>query len=371
MRLTEKDIIQYLQKEPDRYAPLLIKSLSLEVSLPQGYRVDAVIEFSIENSLSFEAVTEVLSVATPQNVLRGARQLLDCLNKENNPDRVPLIVAPYIGARQAKILAEKGISWLDLSGNMIIRGLSGSYIERTGKPNLYRDTSPIKKIFQGTSSLVSRALLLKPEGFLSLSEIVDFINNNNANITLSTVSKVLKILEQELLITKDEKGMFVTDPEKLLDKLTEGYKNSTERRSRKSYRFDIEGFDELTSDLLYEGKDFVACGFYAAQIKGLAVTELKTIFVKDVEQFKRMADEKYISVISNTEFGNFIVTETKNPGIWFNASFEKNASVVDDIELYIEMMLETPRGPKIAEQLKKRILEKWKGVSPEGVERRG
>ena len=362
MRMTEKDIVQRLLQARDQYAPLVINRLEEQVSLPEGYRVGAVVEFSIENGPSFEAVVEIAPVATPQNILKRAMQLADYVGKAEKPNTVPLIIAPYIGAKQAKILADKGISWIDLSGNMSIRVSNRVYIERTGKRNRFPDNAPIKKIFQGTSSLVSRALLLKPDGFESVNHIYSFINARNANITLSTVSKVLKSLNEELLITRTDNRIWANESENLLERLAEGYKNSTERKTRNTYTFTVKNIERLSRPFRAP-EDYVACGFYAAQIKGLAVTDKLTIFVKDIEQFRRTAEGRRASVTPDAEFGNTVITETKDPGAWFNAAPSAPREVaqklvVDDIELYLEMMVDTPRGPRIAEQLKRRILQK-------------
>jgi len=356
MRLTEEQVRQSLINMGERYDPLTIYSVLEQTSGPDGCKVDVLIEFSIRNGPSFKAVAEITTVATPQNVLMGARQLAAYVANYKESDMVPLLIAPYIGAKQAKILEEKGISWLDLSGNMSIRVSNRIYIERTGKPNRFPDTAPIKKIFQGTSSLVSRALLLQPEGFSSLYEMVDFINNRNAKITLSTVSKVVKKLDEELLVNRSNSLISVADPEKLLERLARGYKNSTERKKRNTYRFVIENFQQLSPGLVGTCKDYLACGFYAAQIKGLAVTDQKVIFVKDIELFRRKAEDKLVSITADEEFGNVIIIETNDPGVWFNPDWRLIDSVVDDIELYLEMIADTPRGPKIAEQLKWRIL---------------
>jgi len=359
MRLTEIQVRQSLMNMDEMCAPLMVKSMTERTSLPDGCNIDVFIEFSIQNGPSFKALVEIVPVATPQNILMGVRQLASYVVNDKEPDRVPLLVAPYIGTKQAKILEEKGISWLDLSGNMSIRVSNRVYIERTGKPNRFPDTAPIKKIFQGTSSLVSRALLLKTEGFESLTKMTDFINRKNENvIRLSTVSKVLKKLEEELLINRSKSLITAANPEKLLEKLSEGYRNSTERQRRNTYRFVIEGIEQLSDGMTALCKDYLAYGFYAAQIKGLAVTDQKMIFVKDIEQFRKKAERKLVSVTPDAEFGNFIVTETNDPGVWFNANYQITVSVVDDIELYLEMMVDTPRGPKIAEQLKRRILQK-------------
>jgi hypothetical protein len=56
-------------------------------------------------------------------------------------------------------------------------------------------------------------------------------------------------------------------------------------------------------------------------------------------------------------FGQLDLIETKNPCVWFNLQGSKFSKVVDDIELYLEMMIDTPRGPKVAEMLKERILK--------------
>jgi hypothetical protein len=265
MRLTEEEVIQSLKNMGDRYAPLFINRLAEQVSLPEGYRVGAVIEFSIQDGPSFEAVVEIAPVSTPENILKRARQLADYVGKEKKSNRVPLVIAPYIGEKQAKILADKGISWIDLSGNMSVRVSKRIYIERSGKPNGFPDTAPIKKIFQGTSSLVSRALLLKPDGFESVNDVYNFINNRNAKVTLSTVSKVLKSLEEELLVSRSKSSVSVPDPEKLLERLAEGYKNSTERKRRNTYRFVIEGIERLSygnsSAIRAACKDYLACGF--------------------------------------------------------------------------------------------------------------
>ena len=182
MRLTAEQIIQRLRRAGDQYTPLVIKNLKENVRLQMGFRgdeADAIITFSIEDGPFFDALVEIAPVANPKSIEGKSRQLFDNISKYGNPDVIPMIIAPYIGAKQVKILADRGISWIDLSGNMAVRVSNRVYIERTGKPNCFPDTAPIKKIFQGTSSLVSRALLLKPDGFESLTKITDFITQRS------------------------------------------------------------------------------------------------------------------------------------------------------------------------------------------------
>jgi Fe2+ or Zn2+ uptake regulation protein len=363
MRVTESEIIQYLQRAGDQYAPLTINRLEEQVLLTVGHRADAIIDFSIQGGPSFEALVEIVSVPTPKNILEKSRLLSDYISKINKSNTITLIIAPYIGKKQAKMLADTGISWMDISGNMLIRVSNQIYIERTGKRNRFPDTAPIKKIFQGTSSLVSRALLLKPEGFSSLYEVVNFINERNANITMSTVSKVLKSLEEELLINRNKSLISVPDREKLLDRLTESYINYIKRKERKTYRFSVQQPRYASLKRNVQKSNYLACGFYATQIKGLGVTNEIMICVKNMDQAKKDFD----FLEPDAEFGNVKLIENNDVEIWFNsvdieltiASIIKvTIPIIDDIELYLEMMADTPRGPKIAEQIKQRILNK-------------
>jgi hypothetical protein len=359
MRLKENEIIEQLQSEINRYAPLTIKGTDWPAKLKEGFCVDTIIEFCIADGPCFKALAEIKTVATPKIISQAAQQLTTYLRRIDDKTIVPVIIVPYMGTEQAKMLQREGISWIDLSGNMVIKVGGQVYIERTGKENLFPDTSPIKKIFEGTSSLVSRALLLKKEPFRSLFEVVDFINQRNGVITLSTVSKVVSSLEEGLLITKTEAGIFVTNREKLLDKLLEGYIDYTRRNINKTYTFAAEPVTYNLDIVFYNQKgkvDYAMCGFYAAKCKGLATTDRITIFVKSINEAKKEFERSLVTIKTDNEFGQLDLIETKNPCVWFNLQGKPNYNVVDDIELYLEMMVDTPRGPKVAEMLKERIL---------------
>jgi hypothetical protein len=261
-----------------------------------------------------------------------------------------------MGREPMRILEEEGVSWIDLSGNMVVSVPRRVYIERTGKRNRFPDTEPIKKIFEGTSSLVIRALLLNRQGFSSLYEIVDFINELGAQITISTVSKILKSLEQEMLIRKTKESISVTNADGLLLGLSTGYANYISRRTAKASRFAVDRIDCIAPILNEKNVKYAACGFYAAELKGLAATDLVTIFVKSIESTERTLASEGVAISLDSQFGQLELIQTKNPCVWFNIQRKSSWNVVDDIELFVEMMADTPRGPKVAEILKNRIL---------------
>lgn len=226
MRLTESEIIDRLSSQMDLYKPLEI----IQINQESNYETDAIIKFKIQEGSSFEALVKVVTISTPKTISQKSNLLKNLSSKFGKRKLVPMIIAPYINEKQSAVLYEEGISWIDLSGNMLLNIPPERYIERRGNPNKFPDTAPIKKVYEGTSSLVSRALLLRPEGFSSSNEIVDFINQRNGKITPATVSKVLKSLEEELLISRTNSNIFVKQPQQLLENLAEGYADYSKRK---------------------------------------------------------------------------------------------------------------------------------------------
>ncbi len=100
----------------------------------------------------------------------------------------------------------------------------------------------------------------------------NFINNRNATITIATVSKVLKSLEEELIASKSESKISLKNPEALLSNLAEGYSDYSKRKRDRKYKYDVENTDELAT-VFYEFQvDYAYCGFYAARRKNIGMT---------------------------------------------------------------------------------------------------
>lgn len=357
MRPNEREMIEILRSAGARYEPLRIVSMEMASRQSSDLGADAIIRCQIADGPSFRVLVEVVSRATPKVIRSKCAQMRGLLRDDGDGDTVRLLVAPYIAEQQAAVLAEAGLSWLDLSGNMVIRVGERIYIERTGKPNRFPDTAPIKKIFEGTASLVGRALLLEPTGFVSLTEMVKFIKRRGGTITLPTVSKVLSALEEDLLVAKSREAIRVLEPGRLLDKLAEGYAASREKLAGTTSRLALDDADRAVKVLCTSSRSVcLVCGFYAAQIKGLAGSSQITMWVRDMRRFREVTDALRVNIQRDEEFGNLTVIEARSPLPWFNATTANDLPIVDDLQLYLEMTVDTPRGPKVAQALRPRIL---------------
>jgi len=134
VRITEAEVIDRFLAMGAQYAPLGVVSTTEETTAAE-VRADGLIQFEVEGGVSFRALAEISTVGTPKSIRAKCMQILDLARRASDPELVPLIIAPYIPPSQAEVLQEAGVSWMDLSGNMVVRAGKGVYIERTGRPN--------------------------------------------------------------------------------------------------------------------------------------------------------------------------------------------------------------------------------------------
>jgi hypothetical protein len=136
----------------------------------------------------------------------------------------PMIVAPYFSGEKLDQLLEAGISAIDFSGNAVINVPGKFLFYKTGNPNKYPNSTPIRSAYRGDGSLVARVLLLERE-FQAVGAIREAIRSRGGALTLSMISKVLKRLEADLAIERSNRyAVRVLQPERLLDGLLEAYR---------------------------------------------------------------------------------------------------------------------------------------------------
>ena len=138
---------------------------------------------------------------------------------------LPLVVVPFLDEPALEALETRSVSGIDLCGNGLVIVPGEWYVRRTGHPNRFRAEGVIKNVYRKSSSVVARLFLAKPE-FDSVQDALGELGRRDGRVTLSTVSKVCKRLEEDLIIERKRKGMTtlrLIQPEKLLDRLAANY----------------------------------------------------------------------------------------------------------------------------------------------------
>lgn len=221
--MLKDEIIERLKKGEIQLPQLQFAPFSFAGVMPD-IAFDAVIKMKWD-SVEEKFVVQVKSLSTPKSVMDAILSVKDLsMTMKLNP----LVVVPYLSDEAISRLESMGVSGIDLCGNALIIVPGKFYYSRTGNKNQFPSTAPIKNIYSKNSSLVGRLFLVNPK-FNKVGEIYDEINRRMPpafkadGLSLATVSKCLKSMEQDLIAGRDERGIRLLQADKLLAKLSGNY----------------------------------------------------------------------------------------------------------------------------------------------------
>jgi len=214
-KMTEADLKLMLQEGRLAAPPLEIRFLAGQIRGP-----DPLIDVAWRGR-SYRFAAKLRRDAKPLTLKVAIEQLRGCVDSTGAAR--PMIVAPYFSSAKLDQLLEAGISAIDFSGNAVIN-IPGKFLfYKTGNPNKYPDSTPIRSAYRGGGSLVARVLLLERE-FPAVGAVREAIRARGGALTLSMISKVLQRLEADLAIERPSRNAVrVLQPERLLAGLLKAY----------------------------------------------------------------------------------------------------------------------------------------------------
>lgn len=282
---------------------------------------------------------KVKANATPQ----ACRQVLRCLGSlESNP----VLITPYLSTGVVEHLESMQISGLDLNGNYYI--VTPELVAvRLDQKNQYPSSRDIKKIFSSKSSIVSRFLMRENRTFAQVNDIASGIEACGGGISLSTISKVLKGLEDELMIDRSGGTIRVLQPDKILERLKRDYQRPS---TNKQYKLRLPGDVSEMSKLL-EGTlgRWVWSGETSAQ--RYATTTPETIrraytsgTIAGLEEYQ------------DSKFYNCILELTNDDYVYFDA----DGFWASQIETYLSLSQLDKRDKQVADDIGQQILNEFR-----------
>lgn len=165
-----------------------------------------------------------------QDTPRQLEAAMDRVLRQRRRGWSPLVLVPYLSEEKLQRLQAREVSGIDLCGNGFVIVPGKLLVMRTGRANRFPNTAAIKKIYNGKSSLIPRLLAIEPlqPSIGAIRDRVQALNDGHEPIALSTVSKVVaELVEQLILARRDDGGVRLRDPEKLLRELARHYDSPT------------------------------------------------------------------------------------------------------------------------------------------------
>ena len=277
-----------------------------------------------------------------------------------------MLILPFLNEQQLQELEREGISGIDLCGNGVVI-VSGKFsVFRSGGKNLFSTSAPIKNIYRKNSSMVGRVFLVR-SAYDTVQEICSEINQRNMLVqrwdkrpmSLSTVSKSLKNLEEDLIV--ERKGIIrLLQPDKLLEKLIANY---VPPKIKERVRLKVSAESATIEELLLKQSQVLNLPLVAAGTSSVAKFavmprgDLLSVYCPRLEMLLER-----LSGNQSDRFPNLELIETEDETVYFDARQDDNFWWASPVQVYLELMAGDKRDRETAEQVKSFLLKDFEPV---------
>ena len=332
-------------------APLHLQVEASEPATDAG-RVDAVVRAGW-GKRTWRFAAETKRLATPKVLRAAISQVRRTAAALNLP---PLVIVPYLSRKQLDMFVEEGVSAADLCGNGVIQIEGRLFVYRTGAPNAYKTSVPIRNVYRGASSMVARVFLLR-SFFKSVGAIRTEIERRSGRLSLSTVSKVLKSLEEDLILRRKGGTSRLIQADELLDKLAESFKRTC-ASDVQPYRWRGPAGEHRCSIVEACRKAAISLAITgAASVERYAVMPREQTLRFYCSEPGRLADQLAEELEPARRFPDIELIETNDPLAYFDTRMEDGLPYASTIQCWLELQAGDKRERDAARQVRQRIVD--------------
>lgn len=297
-------------------------------------------------------VGEVKSSGQPRHVQSGLFQLKRYVEAQSDPV-IPIFIAPYLSEEARALCTDGKVGYLDLTGNARIV-FPGFFLSRSvaGKPPAER--RELRSLFKPKSAQVLRTMLGEPTHRWRVADLA-----NESLVSLGHVSNVRNSLLNRGWAEVSDDGVFLSNPDGLLDAWREEYAPpSGERRTFYTALHGIafeEALRECGTALALDGLAILA-SFSAANWLAPYARTGTHYFYADQEGVDRLRSLLKFSTATRGE--NVVVTVLDDIGL-FRDAVEPTAGIhcTSAVQTYLDLYVSGERGREAAEHLRQEKLQ--------------
>ncbi len=332
----ESEVVRRLRSGDLTFEPFRVAAL---ISRERGpVRPDYVLELEWGDRRRRFAV-EYKRLSTPKQLEEAIQQA----KRNAVGDLLPMVMVPYLRSSALARLVETETSGIDLSGNGFVTVPGEWFVYKTGERNKYPARAPIKAVYAGKSSLVGRVFLLCAQ-FESVTQVRDEIERRGVVLSLGTVSKVLRALEDDLVIQR-KPTIRAIQPDLLIEKLADHFREPSTSRV-------VTGRVENRDTFL--ARAFENARRQSVSLVGRSLAVYTTVPESQVTLYTTSAE----SVLQDTmfeetpRFSNVSVIETADELVYFDARPSNGYRWISPVQLYLQLVNGGKREQEIATQLR-------------------
>ena len=274
--------------------------------------------------------------------------------QETDNEAIPLLAVPFMGPAGRRLCLERGVSWLDLSGNARIIG-RGLRILVEGRPNQFKRQGRPSTAFAPKSSRVARHLLMSPGKAITQREI-----SQTTGLSQAYVSQIVSRLLGDGLVVREPTGeVRALNPDLLLEAWLEHYDFSQHEvlRGHIPAHAGEPLLQPLARTLAEEGLDHAATGLAAAWLQtGFAGFRLVTLYLQE-EPSPQLLDR--LSFRAEARGANVWLVVPKDEGVFQGVAEYGGVRCVHPVQTYLDLKGQPERAAEAADKLKADLL-RWR-----------
>jgi len=264
---------------------------------------------------------------------------------------IPVVAVPFMGEAGRQLCQERGVSFVDLSGNAHIEA-PGLLIHVEGRPNKYVEKGRPASPFAPKSSRLARVLLRDPGHWWSQQGLA-----NETQLGPGFISRLVKRLQEDGLVERDKRNQVrPSDPNLLLDAWRNDYR--FERHDSLVGHVSSRTGDELSSKVAHAlGQSRISYALTglsgAALLAPFAAHRRVTVFVGEqlkagvLERLKFHAEEKG---------ANLWLVVPRDSSVFWDAKEIDGIRCASAIQVYLDLKSMPERAEEAAEQLRSKYL---------------
>ncbi|KKM88502.1 hypothetical protein LCGC14_1258050 [marine sediment metagenome] len=237
---------------------------------------------------------------------------------------------------------------------------------RSGQPNRFPQSAKLKNVYRGKNSLVARAFLLRSE-FSRVKDIVALLTERGGGVAFSTVSKALKRLEEELIISRQGSSIRLLQADALLDNLASNYEPPAiaERFRGRCALPREEVIRRLTASASDEKGKLILTGAASSEKYATMAREpeVSLYTTRSPQSLLEVAD---LDVKETDRFANVEILRTDDARAFFDPRVEDGVPYASPIQTWLELASGDKRQKDAAKQVRRGILASLGGARDDG-----
>ncbi len=340
--------VEALRSVLEQVPVIALKRIEHEVGVDR--RVDILVRLKV-GGRPHELICEVLSSGQPRFVRTASLQLRhEVLG--NSHSVTPVLIAPYLSPQSQSLCRDHEIGYLDLEGNCFL-SFDGVFIERRIATRPSAEHRTVKSIFKPKAAQVLRVLLREPRHPWRVANLAEA-----AGVSLGHVSNVRAALLDREWAKAGGGGLYLTDPDALLDAWRDTY--SPPEGKRLAWYTTLHGstFEEAARKALgAANRDGAAtfASFSAAQWLAPYARTGTHFFYADETGLKVL--QRALKLTSTSRGENVVITLLRDCGPLLDR-IEPAPGVVctSPVQTYLDLFPAGERGREAAEHLRREKL---------------